>query len=366
MGSVVIIGGGIIGTSIAYHLRDSGRPVHLFEKDMLGGGTTAKSAAMLTHHQDTPSEKNHTLREKSWAWYSEKIGENRFSFEDIGTLHLAKSKDALNHIRKVKKELSSFGVNVELLSPGEIERFNLDTTSLSGGLLLPEDGVLDPGEIVQYFADRARAAGVKIHTKTPVQDIHYTADGVESIDVQAGSYDADIVINAAGPWANRVNDFVGLEIPLRHTIGPIVVLESEAEVEMPLMYFEEGIYLREEGDTQIFAGKFSASYEDTEAMDPNHAHGVEEQIYLDIAEISDRYLKAHPELQVSNEWVGLRTITPDNNPVLGESDIDGLYFAIGMNGFGVTLAPTIGQIFKSELLESGAENEFFPFQPGRF
>ena len=366
MGSVVIIGGGIIGTSIAYFLRHSDRPVHLFEKDMLGAGTTAKSAAMLTHHQDIPDEANYTLREKSWAWYSEKIEENTISFENIGTLHVAKSKGELSHIRAVKKELASFGVNVHLLSPHEIERFNLDTTAISGGLWLPEDGVLDPGELVQYFADRARAAGVTLHTKTPVEDIHCSADGVESIETRTDSYDTDTVINAAGPWAQSVNDLVGTKIPLKHTHGPIVVLESAAEVEMPLTYFEEGIYLREEGDDQLFAGNFSASYDDAEALDPTHAHSIEEQMYLDIAEVSDRYLKAHSELQISTEWVGLRTITPDNNPVLGESDIDGFYFAIGMNGFGVTLAPAIGQSFRAKLLEAGTEDEESPFRPGRF
>jgi sarcosine oxidase subunit beta len=344
MESVVIIGGGIIGTSIAYQLRSSDLDVSLIEKDMIGAGTTAKSAAMLTHHQEEPKRETYDLREDAWNWYEKKIKENVFEFDQIGTLHTATSKAELESLQEMESSYDSFGLDVEILSPAEIADFNITNEDLLGGLWFPEDGVLDPGEIVQFFAEEAQEAGVDIQTGVEVTDIE-TSDGeVSSVKTNEGTQDASIVINAAGPWVPQVNDLVGLDIPVRHTNGPIIVLQAEDPISLPFTFFEEGIYLREEGISQVFAGSLMTEYEQSKVLNPNYEQTVDESMYLTVAEVAEKYLDTNPELEIVNDWNGLRTVTPDGRSIVSETPVDGYLLACGMSGYGVTIAPAIGKL----------------------
>jgi sarcosine oxidase subunit beta len=206
---------------------------------------------------------------------------------------------------------------------------------------------------------------VTIETDIEVTDIATANGAVEAVITDDGTIDADLVINATGPWANRINDFVGLSTPIRHSLGPIVVLESQRAVSLPFTFFEEGLYLREEGDSQLFAGVHNR-YEDAEQLDPAHARAVDEEMYLEIADVADEYLPQHADLDVSNEWVGLRSLTPDDRPLVGESSVDGFYLAAGMGGYGVTLAPAIGEIVAEDVLGRASSPHEQCLSPERF
>lgn len=365
MDRIVIVGGGIIGTSIAFHLRDADRPVQLLEKDMLGAGATAKSAAMFTQHHVNPDPADIEFRKRSWEWYRERIRDGAFTFDRIGTLDLARSEAHFERLRNAADVLAAADVDVELVDGETIESFGITADALRGGLHLPADGVLDPAEIVQYFADEARAGGVAIETDVEVTDIA-TADGdVEAVITDDGTIEADLVINAAGPWAPVLNEFAGISTPIRHSLGPIVVLESRREVSLPFTFFEEGLYLREEGDFQLFAGVHNR-YEEGTRLDPAHARTVDEELYLEIADVAEKYLPQHADLEVSNEWVGLRTLTPDDRPLVGETGIGGFYLATGMGGYGVTLAPTIGEIVAGDVLDGATTSHQAGLSPERF
>jgi sarcosine oxidase subunit beta len=356
MESVVIVGGGIIGTSVAYRLRDAGFDVHLYEKDMIGAGTTAKSAAMLTHHQEAPDREAYELREHAWEWYDEKIANDVFEFDQIGTLHLAKSEAEYETIREMQQSFASFGLDLPILSPEEIAEHNIDSEDLRGGLWFPDDGVLDPGEIVRFFADEAREAGVTIETGVEVTDVETAGGTVTGVETSEGFQSADVVVNAAGPWAQQVNDLVGVDVPMRHTQGPILVLQADGSVSLPFTFFEEGVYVREEGISQAFAGQLATEYDESETVNPNHTQSIDESMYLQVAEIAETYLSDLPAFDVINEWNGVRTVTPDGQPIVDETDVDGYVLACGMSGYGVTVAPVIGE-FVAEWLTTGRKPE---------
>ncbi|MDG5777791.1 FAD-dependent oxidoreductase [Haloarculaceae archaeon H-GB2-1] len=366
MESVAIIGGGIIGTSIAYRLRDAECDVHLYEKDMIGAGTTAKSAAMLTHHQEDPDSEAYELREHAWEWYDDRIAAGTFEFDQIGTLHLARSEDEFATIQEMQRTFASFGLDLPILSPDEIADHNIASDDLRGGLWFPDDGVLDPGAIVRFFADHARDGGVDIETGVAVTDVATSDDQVTGVETTAGFQSADVVINAAGPWAQQVNDLVGVDVPIRHTQGPILVLQADDPVSLPFTFFEEGIYIREEGVSQAFAGQLATDYEDSPMLDPNLTQAIDESMYLQVAEIADTYLPDLPAFDVINEWNGIRTVTPDGQPIVDETDVEGYLLACGMSGYGVTVAPAIGEFVADWLTTGRKPDSLAPLALGRF
>lgn len=367
MDPIVIVGGGIIGTSIAYHLRDADRPVRLLERDMLGAGATAESAAMLTeHHHKDPEEWDVSLRQHAREEYEKLIADGTIDFDTIGTLDLATSEARMAEIEETAEQLAALGVDVSVLEPAELSQYGIVSDALHGAFHLPDDGVLDPGEIVQYFAEEARQGGVEIETDVTVTDITVTDGSVQRIETDTGTLEPETVINATGPWANQLNAMVGVSVPMRHTLGPIVVLQPGRPVSLPFVFFEEGVYLRQEGRDQLLAGNHARSYEEAEVRDPAHAREVDESMYLEIADVADAYLEDDAALDVANEWVGLRTIMPDSRPAVGETTVDGYYLAVGMGGYGVTLAPAIGDLVARDLQTDSTPALLDGLSPTRF
>lgn len=363
---IIIVGGGIVGICIAYALRHSGRPVTLLEKNALGSGTTGASIAQFIRHQKQPTRAEARRRQQCWEWYESRIAEDIFSFERCGTLQVAANEAEWGQLQRLATAHADLGTVTEILDSPALERFGLDPSAVQGGFFLPDDGILDPTEIVQYCASEARDAGVSIETGTKVTDIDTSGGSVAAVRTTDESYSAATVINAAGPWAHELNKLVGIAAPLRHAAGPILVLQTERDIPLPLTFFEDEIYLRREADNQLLAGKFSTDYEAAERVDPNNAWSINESFYVRVAEIVERYLSSADDYRVQNDWLGIRTVTPDGYPIVGETSVNGYYLAVGMSGHGITLAPVIGGAVAT-LIESGeTPDEIRPLANSRF
>ena len=366
MKPTVIVGGGIVGASLAYHLSEGKRPVKLFEKNSLGSGTTAASIAQFIRYQGSPDPVEHERRELSWEWYEPLIEAGEFEFDPIGTLHTGSSESEMTHLRELHAAYDEFGLTSDLVSPSDLSAYGLDPDRFAGGLLVPEDGVLDPNEIIQHMVSRARDRGAEIETGVAVTDVTVEEGAVAGVETTEGKADAARVINAAGPWAHEINEMVGVSAPLRHTEGPIVVLQANRNHPVPLTFFENEVYVREEGTGDLLAGRFARAYEDTTRFDPDHARPIEESYYLTVADVIDRYFPSLSDVRVLNEWNGLRTVTPDGLPIVDDTAVDGYLVAVGMSGYGVTTAPALGELvgewlrsgIKPDLLEPLALNRF--------
>ena len=366
MKPTVIVGGGIVGVSLAYHLSEGGRPVKLFEKNSLGSGTTAASIAQFIRYQGVPDRAEHERRELSWEWYEPLVETGEFEFDPIGTLHTASSESEMAHLRELHATYDEFGLTSKLVSPSDLTAYGLDPNRFAGGLLVPEDGVLDPNEIIQYMVASARNSGAEIETGVAVTDVIVEEGAVAGVETTKGTTDAARVINAAGPWAHEINEMVGVSAPLRHTEGPIVVLQANRDHPVPLTFFEDEVYVRQEGSGDLLAGRFARAYEDTTLFDPDHARPIEESYYLTVADVVDRYFPSLSDVRILNEWNGLRTVTPDGLPIVDDTAVDGYLLAVGMSGYGVTTAPAIGELVgewlrdgtKPDLLESLALDRF--------
>ncbi|MDY6817442.1 MAG: FAD-binding oxidoreductase, partial [Halobacteriales archaeon] len=143
------------------------------------------------------------------------------------------------------------------------------------------------------------------------------------------------------------------------------VLNSDEEIRMPLTFFEDGYYLREEGERQAFAGKLGTDYDTAVDVDPDAAHSVDETMYQEMATLIEEAVPGLADAEISSEWVGVRTVTPDGHPFVGPTDVNRFHVAVGMSGHGVTLAPAVGTLLAEYITTGDRPPLLEPLLPGR-
>jgi glycine cleavage system T protein len=216
---VVIIGGGIFGTSVAYHLAKAGcTDVVLLEKGELTSGTTFHSVGLVSQFRTSPAlmkVMNYTIN-----LYNELVkGEagDSLGWHTVGSLRLASSKDRLKALQREVSRAKAIGLTADLITPKEVmERCpQLTDESLYGAVYVPDDGHIDPSGITFEFARLARKMGVEINTNVLVTGITLSEKGeVSEVITDHGNIKTECVVNAAGQWAPRIGEMVGVHIPI--------------------------------------------------------------------------------------------------------------------------------------------------------
>jgi sarcosine oxidase subunit beta len=378
MATVIIVGGGIAGTSLAYHLRESEHEVRVLEKDGLGAGTTGKSIGCFAWY-DNYEGMEYEITERSWEIYEPLIEDGTLSYHENGFMKVANSAAFFDQLRESVAELRDAGIPATVLEDEELRGLNVDPDSVgAGATFYPSIGRLDTGEIVSHFADRARENGAEIEIGTAVTDIRTENGSVTGVETDAGTYDAEILINAAGPWAPVCNAMAGVDLPLKHTLAPISVLDTAENFELPTVIIEDGAYFTGERSAKTLAGHspHESSDEGTweaarELERPDSAQGigigsVDEEHRTRIAEQAHQYVPKLADAEVSNEWCGIRCATPDHRPVVGPTRIDGFHVLTGMSGEGITMAPGCAALLAEHLQNDGISPELEYLSPGRF
>lgn len=368
--AIVIVGGGIVGASIAFHLRTADRPIILIEKNEPGGGTTGTTAGQFTHHQTTPDADEYERRRVAWQWYEKHIEDGHLSFDQVGTLHTAGSEREAAVLEQSADAIRSFGGNAEFVLDEMLGEFGIDTEMLHGGLYFPEDGVLDAQAVVEYLLGAAARAGVSVETGVAVTDVSAEGGSVTGISTTEGDRPATTVVNAAGPWAPRLNEQVGISVPLRQTKGPLAVFTADIERTLPLTLFPEGYYVRRSGthDDGLLVGSFATDYAAGTTLDPDESLSVDESFRSTARQVVGTFLPETSIGDIVGESVGLRTVTPDGRPIVDRTPVDGFVLACGMSGYGITLAPAVGKLLadwfrtgrRPTLLEALSRTRFQP------
>jgi sarcosine oxidase, subunit beta len=349
---IVIIGAGAIGSSIAYHLSKRGaRDVVVLEREAIGSGSTSKAAGGIRVQFATRVEIEFSLRGIAFFKRFEDEMGVPCDFRQEGYLFVVTREEDLERYRKNVALQQSMGADVRIITPDDARAIvpGLTVDDALAAVWGPTDGHASPNDVVQAYAARARAGGVKFFEETPVTGIEVSGGRVTAVQTTAGRVEARLVINAAGPQAPLVGKMVGLDLPVDPRRRHIFVTDSFPNIKHPMPLVTDagsGFYCRsEQGAILMSPGDIGAQTEYTASVD----WGMLEQT----VEKAMRRMPVLEHAQIRHAWAGLRPLTPDGRGILDWAPgIEGLYLAIGFCGHGFQHSPAVGEMV-SELLTTG-------------
>jgi sarcosine oxidase subunit beta len=348
---VVIIGGGIVGLSIAYYLalKKAGRIV-LFEKGQLGEGSTSRCVGGIRTQFSTEINIRFSLESlKTFEQFGEEFGVNP-EFKRIGYLFLATTDWEMEIFKENIKLQKKFNIPVELLSPDEISARwpYLRIDDILGGTFCSWDGYAGPSEILSGFAGGAKRAGVKIYEGAEVTRILSEKGKVHSVKTKDEEISTPLVVNAGGPYAATIGEMVGLKIPVKPLRRQIFITAPFRLTDHPIpltIDFHRGWYFRQEGDGLLLSGPLD--------LEPSFNLNID---YEAMAETSENAISRVPVLEkarIARGWAGLYEISPDHHAILGRvAEVEGFILANGFSGHGFQHSPGVGKVI-SELIVNG-------------
>jgi sarcosine oxidase subunit beta len=362
---VVIIGGGIQGLSLAYHLATLGlTDVCLLEMGMLGSGSSGLSASIIGHAFQ--SDRMLPLTHRSFQAllrFQDDVGVDP-DYEPIGVLILA-GKAGATEAQRRHAILESLGVESKLLAREEIRRLTpgLNLAGIELAHHLPRDGCLDAHMIMMGYAGRARGFGVQILEEVEATGFRMADDRITAVETTAGPITARWVVNAAGARAREVASWAGLDLPItnlkRHIVvtGPVHTYDQS----IPFTYdWEQSWYMRREGP-----GLLMGMGAQPVASDDLRVESAMVEAIIDYAIFRAPSME---DAGLMTSWAGLRSMTPDEDPILGLVAHPTNYVNdCGWGGIGVMNAPAAGQAL-AELIITGAARsvDITPFAAERF
>jgi sarcosine oxidase subunit beta len=365
--NVVIIGGGVMGTSTAYHLAKRGcQDVVLVEKKQLASGSTGLSAGGI--RLQFSIEANIRLSMESLQVFEHFADEfeAEIDFRQHGYLFLATEPDDWAEFQANVVVQQRMGVPVRLLSPAEIGDLApyLHLDDVVGGTFCPRDGYADPYSVAMGFAKQARRLGVRIFEETEALDIKVSEGKVRAVLTSQGKIATPVVVNVAGPWAAQVGQMVGLELPALPYRRQVFVTApfDELPKQTPLIIdFAPSFYFRREG-ASILMGM--SDHEEPSSFNTN----FDLAFLVKVAEKAAHRAPVLDRADFMRGWGGLYSITPDDNPIIGKDigGVEGFYCAVGFSGHGFQQSPAVGRILADLITSSQTDLDLSPFQLERF
>ncbi|HZS33736.1 MAG TPA: FAD-dependent oxidoreductase [Methylomirabilota bacterium] len=361
--AAVVVGGGIWGCAIAYHLARAGlRDVVVLERRELACGNTPQAAGLVGQLRSTElmvrSIRRVVARLERWAAeHGEECG-----FRQVGSLKLALTEPRVKELEEHVAHAREWGLEVELISPAAARARVplLDAAGVRAAAWIPGDGYVEPYTLAMAIARAARRLGVRFETERPVTAIRIERGAVRGVDTPAGPLDAPRVVVAAGPWVERVAEAVGLRVdtvPLRHqhwTTAPM----AEVPPDLPVVRVPDAsVYIRPEVGGLMLGG-FEArprAFSMAELPLTFEIEHTEKDLGV-LEELAGGLTRAFPGLAgapVLKGCAGLPTFTPDGNYLIGAAPgVDGLWVAAGCNAIGIAGSLLIGE-WMGELVVEG-------------
>lgn len=380
MNPIVIVGGGVVGTSLAYFLHDADRDVVLLEKDTLAAGATGDSRSIFAWHLNTEGV-YYDICERTWEIYRPLVDEGFLNFHKGGFLMLAQTEEYMAELEERVDEFRGTGVETEVVRPDDLEEYRIGPDAdVPGGLYLDEGRFTGPAgrQICTYFADRAAERGVEVRERTSVTDVHVEGGRVTGVQTSAGSIEASAVVNAAGPWSPKLDEMAGADLPIKHTMAPMIEYELDEEFgpgePLSLVTYEDGLYFVGEFPRLAWAGNAPHEGSEGDRFDGKETYDADVSFDSGLSNefrrtVAERIERLHPPLEtttVTQEWKCMRTVTPDHYPLAGETTIEGFYAATGMNGQGITIGPGVAAHLADQIHTGETSPQLDALDPLRF
>jgi len=353
-----VVGGGIVGLSIAYHLAARGMTgVVVLEKEaMVGIGSTGRCAGGFRHQFSTEANVRLSLLSVEKLLRFEQELEQPIDLHQDGYLFLLDHERDVEIFRQNVELQRGLGIPVELLDPAEIGSVlpgtELDLEDILAATYCRSDGVSDPAGVTEGYRKAAAHLGVTIETGREVLGIETKGEHVTGVRTNQGRLSTPCVVNAAGPWAARVGEMAGVTVPVRPlrrfiwTTRPFAKAPSRYTL---VIDFGSGFYFHREGEGVLFGMG-------NRREGPTHDLSVDQEFFESVvAETAAARYPALADAEIHTSWAGSYEASPDANPILGRvPGVAGLILANGFSGHGFQHAPAVGQLIAEELLDGGA------------
>jgi 4-methylaminobutanoate oxidase (formaldehyde-forming) len=350
---VVIIGGGVGGTAVAYHLARLGwTDVLLVERSELTSGSTFHSAGLVGQLRASPTLTR--MMVDSVATYRRLAAETGTDpgWREVGSLRLACTPERMAELHRQNGWAKAYGLEMELIGPAEAkDRFPLmSTDGVLGAAWLPTDGYVDPTGLTMALAAGARAAGARIATRTRVTAMQLAEGAVQAVETDRGRVECEVIVNAGGMFAAEVGRMAGVTVPLIPFAHQYLVTEAIDGVHPDLPQLRDPdnlVYFRPEVRGLVMGG-----YERDPA--PFGLDGIPPDFngkllppdwprFEEISAGAVRRVPAMADAGVRQMINGPEAFTPDNEFILGESEVRGFFVAAGFSAHGIAGAGGLGR-----------------------
>jgi 4-methylaminobutanoate oxidase (formaldehyde-forming) len=379
---VVIIGGGIIGCSTAYHLAKLGwRDIVLLERGQLSCGTTWHAAGLVG--QLRSQESMTRLIRYSTRLYSELESETGLAtgWKNCGSLSVARTPERLIQLKRTAASARAYGVDCQLISPREAGALwpLMRTEDLIGAVWLPGDGKANPSDLTQALARGARTGGTQIIEKTRVTGIETAGGAVCAVTWQhksgaEGRIECEIVVNCAGQWAKAIGKLCGVTVPLHSAEHFYLVTEKIEDVrpDLPVMRDPDGyIYFKEEVGGLVMGGfEPDAKPWGMEGIPEEFEFRLLPEDWAQFEPLMENAIQRVPALASAGikQFInGPESFTPDNNFILGEApELRRFYVGAGFNSMGIASAGGAGMALAEWIVAGEPTMDLWPVDIRRF
>jgi len=374
---IVIIGGGVIGTSIAYHLAKLDARVTLIEKNDLASGSSGACDGLVFMQSKKPGIHLSLAMEslKQFEALQKELPTN-IEFKKIGGMVIIETESEYRAMEKFTSEQQAIGLDVRLLEQSQaIEKEPFLSPNIIGTTFSPLDAQVNPINLTLGFALAAKKNHARIINHAKVLGICTKSNHVTGVATTKGNFNADIVVNAAGSMAGLISDMVGISMPVQPRRGQIVVTNAGKNVLSHCLISAK--YIAAKYDPSL-ADKTGQGISMEQADNGNLLLGSTREFVgfdkkntmsgiLKIIRQTAAVLPVLENFQVIRAFAGLRPYTPDGFPILGPvNSLNGFFMAAGHEGDGIALSPVTGHLMARMLLGFKTHIHLDAFSPERF
>lgn len=375
---IVIIGGGIVGCSVAYHLTALGRTdVILLEQGQLSSGTTWHAAGLVGQLRAT--ESGTRLVQYSAALYASLEAETGLAtgWKQCGGVTVARTPERMVQLQRTAAAAEAYDLECEVISPARAVELwpHLEAGDLVGAIWLPRDGTANPTDVTQSLARGARMRGAQIFERTRVLDVLVQGGAVTGVVTDAGTIEAEIVVNCAGQWAHAIGRMAGVDVPLHSAEHFYVVTEHIEGMDRmaPILRDPDGYtYMKEEVGGLVVGGFEPVAkpwVPPTQIPHPFEFQLLDED-WDHFSILMESALHRVPVLQetgIKKFYNGPESFTPDNQFILGEApQVRGFFVGAGFNSVGIASAGGAGRALAEWIVTGEPQSDLVGVDIRRF